>query len=1468
LSNILLSPYHKVFYNEWQLDSLTSKYNIVFDQTISKKLNLDKLKNALSRVIADHLIFNSHVLEIDELLYWVSNNAIKELEIINGPYTDKQIFEYISQSFKLDSEPLYRFAVFIQPDGSYRLIFVVHNIILDDNSFSEFIQIVSDYYNDHNFQTNMSLKDQEQLIQFTSNQFYQKINSKEASYQSFWHNALEDLEVIDFKFMHSLKKTELCAKDQVKHKVLEFAKDSWLKLDKIQEHYEIDSFIYGSIIMGILLYRYTSQSRFGISYLIDMNESSDILLGAVANNNIYPCNFESEQNVIDLINQYKEFIAQVRDNGYRLYPINNIVEHSDISVPNIFFAKSNFSETAFSFNDAPVITVNHKIHVELLADLVFEQDVGAKDLSYVLKYNQSRIDPLILDQFINHYKKLYLDVLSDICSGEVKPISNYQLLSSDEYNKIVYFWNETGAFYPAEKTIHQLFEEQVLKTPDNIALVYEDIQLTYKELNSMSNQLAHYLRVTYKIQGDDLIALCLNRNENMLIAILGVLKSGGGYVPLDPGYPEDRISYILGDTKAKVLICNSSFNLTVGNGCTHILRIDSPEFRQILSKQRVSNPTLNISSHNLAYVIYTSGTTGKPKGVMIEHSSVINEIGFQINQITEVSRLLLSANYVFDASVEQIWLSLFTGSELHIVDENKILDVDFINNYVVSNEIECLNTTPTYVEMLDLKSLTSLKYIILGGEPLLRGLDTSAIVFNTYGPTEATIIATSFKLSGNNFRSNIIGRPIDNYTCYILDKNLLPLPVGGIGELYIGGSGLARGYLNLPELSQEKFISNPFQTEEESQQNINGRLYKTGDLVRYMSDGTIEYIGRNDFQVKIRGFRIELGEIESKILSYSGVKQAVVLAKEQTNTGKDESVNKYLIGYYVSDKKLDEDGLLEYLKQELPEYMVPSMLVYLDKLPLTIHGKLDKRLLPDPEFDLTVDYAAPVNWIEKQICDAYAEILHMDVNSIGINSDFFKIGGNSILVIRLVSRLQHKNNFKININEVFSLKTPKAIAAIIKDGDNNLNIQLERVKLVHKKLNSPKDEDLENAKLQRGVYLKAIKKIDFAQESLLFQCRPESMLQKRQFVFEELKPVVNVLLTGATGYFGCHVLFQLLMTTGYTVYVVVRAQSSEAAIERVQHKFKYYFNLDIKIFRERLIIIAADIDKMNLNLDLASYKNLIRTIDSIIHCAALVKHYGDYEGFYLANVLATINLLKLCQQTKLKDFHYISTVSVLTDGYIPGKSYFEFNEDTSADILKNRHNVYTRSKYQGEQEVVLSRKFGINGNIYRLGNMSMNSRTFKNQENIKDNAFVNIFKTMLMLGVMPQEYANVEISPVDCAAQSVVLLFDKVSLNNQTYHIFNPHTANLLELIALRPEIKLSRVTFNQFIQQIKACLEGGENVDQIELFMLHQGWLQEYDLEHLTMIHLLQDKTEYILAKLGFKWPEITTPMLSELID
>ncbi|PWJ87911.1 amino acid adenylation domain-containing protein, partial [Flavobacterium araucananum] len=516
-------------------------------------------------------------------------------------------------------------------------------------------------------------------------------------------------------------------------------------------------------------------------------------------------------------------------------------------------------------------------------------------------------------------------------------------------------------------------------------------------------------------------------------------------VPIDPDYPQDRIDYILEDTKAVLVLSQKDLLLKEGLSLPvdKVIAIDLSA--SIYDDADTSNLARYSSSKDLAYVIYTSGTTGRPKGVKIEHCGVVNLVCIQKDdlEIDDQSRILQYASIIFDGSVFEIFSSLSFGASLYILPSTLRQDTQLLGDYIEQNKINVMALPPALLNTMFYQEFSNLKTLVVAGEStsleIIQKWSKGRRLINSYGPTENTVCVTMHLYKDGDLNTNI-GKPLSNMSTYVLDSNNLPVPVGVIGELHIGGAGLARGYLNLLDLTSERFISNPFATEQDLLKGYD-RLYKTGDLVRWLADGNLEYLGRNDDQVKIRGYRIELGEIEHALSGIEGISQSCVLVKERESLS---GVVKSLVGYYVPDERgdsdLDKGMILEQLSIVLSEYMIPAALVSMESFPLTINGKLDKRSLPDPDFSsATEDYTEPRTDREILICGIWQEVLGLD--RVGITDNFFRIGGNSILAIQVSHRMSKALGCDVKVADIFKMKNVSVLLAnIIFDKVNDENV--------------------------------------------------------------------------------------------------------------------------------------------------------------------------------------------------------------------------------------------------------------------------------------------------------------------------------------------------------------------------------------------------------------------------------------------
>jgi len=728
---------------------------------------------------------------------------------------------------------------------------------------------------------------------------------------------------------------------------------------------------------------------------------------------------------------FKEFLAQVRGTVFRAlrhqdYPFPLLVEqldaNRDLSRPPLFqvaftWQKHRWYETASNLSGEQGKYLSMKPYSSGLQrgsvlDLNLQIEEAGNSLVANWQYNTDLFDAATISRMAGHFQTL----LEAIVANPEQCVAQLPLLTEAERNQLLVDWNNTRTEYPQDKCIHQLFEEQVERTPDRVAVVFEDQKLTYRELNAKANQLAHYLQ-KLGVEPEVLVGICVERSLFMLVGLLGILKAGGAYVPLDPKYPKERLAFMLEDAQVSVLLTQQTLVETLPQHSAQVVYLDANEFA---AGEGVDNATSNTKSTNLAYLLYTSGSTGKPKGVAIEHRSTVALLSWATAVFSreQLAGVLASTSFCFDISVFELFVPLSCGGKV-ILAENAL----HLSSLPAADEVTLINTIPSAIaKLLRAKGIPEgVRTVNLAGEALpqrvvelLYQQETIQEVFNLYGPSEDTVYSTYALVRRDSQKGPPIGRAISNTQTYILDADQQPVPIGVPGELHLGGAGLARGYLNRPELTEEKFISHPFNNEP------GARLYKTGDLVRYLPDGNIEFLGRIDHQVKVRGNRIELGEIESILGQHPNLREVVVTARE------DVPGDKRLFAYVVPNQEQTTTprDLRRFLKEKLPHYMMPSAFVVLDKLPRTPNGKVDRRALPVPDKarpELEETFVAPRTPIDEVLAGIWAEVLGLD--KVGVQDNFFELGGHSLLATQVISRVRDAFSVELSLYSLFEAPT-------------------------------------------------------------------------------------------------------------------------------------------------------------------------------------------------------------------------------------------------------------------------------------------------------------------------------------------------------------------------------------------------------------------------------------------------------------
>lgn len=744
---------------------------------------------------------------------------------------------------------------------------------------------------------------------------------------------------------------------------------------------------------------------------------------------------------------FRELLGRVREVALGAYahqdlPFEKLVEElqpeRDLSYNPLFqvmFVLQNTRKLPLELVGMDVTPLKVEINTSMF-DLTLYLTEGTAGLTATFEYNTDLFEADTIRRMGSHFKTM----LEGIVINPEQRLSDLPLLTEGERRQLLVDWNNTTANYPRETCIHELFEAQVGRTPDKVAVVFEGEQLTYRELNDRANQLAHYLR-KLGIRPEVLAGIFIERSLEMVIGMLGVLKAGGAYIPIDPVYPQDRVAFLLQDAQIHVLLTQKRFRGSLPKNEANVVCLDS-DWDDIAQESR-ENPFSGVKSENAAYVIYTSGSTGTPKGVIGLHRGAVNRFDWMWRtypfERDEICCQKTSLSFV--DSVWEIFGPLLRGVPTVIIPDVVLKDPQALVQNLAAHRVTRLVLVPSLLRSIlqnfpELQShLPDLKIWITSGEALsielaqqfLKSLPKS-ILINLYGSSEVSADSTFYDTSKEKLHSCIpIGRPIDNTQVYLLDSNLNPVPIGVRGELHMGGDGLARGYLGRPELTKERFIENPFVKEPGS------RLYKTGDLARYLPGGNIEFLGRLDHQVKIRGFRVELGEIETVLEQHPVVRQTVVMARE------DMPGDKRLVAYVVPNEKetISVSMLRDYLRKKLPEYMLPNAFLMLEKFPLTPNGKVDRRSLPSPTNlrpELESVYVAPGTEIEETVAAIWQEVLHL--KKVGVNDNFFDLGGHSLVMAQVRSKLVQKLQRPLSMLELFIYPTINSLARYLSQEKN------------------------------------------------------------------------------------------------------------------------------------------------------------------------------------------------------------------------------------------------------------------------------------------------------------------------------------------------------------------------------------------------------------------------------------------------
>ncbi|WP_058533816.1 non-ribosomal peptide synthetase [Legionella saoudiensis] len=1024
----------------WFLDKLVPNnpfYNLGAVLHMQGTMDTQLLNAALQTIVDRHSILRTTFMEVDgepsQQIAAEQSIQLRQVDLSLLAEEQQQMeLKKLTQAelhrpFHLMEGPLSRYLLVTLNEQAHALIIVMHHMIIDGGSIALYSKELGVIYNQMRKQQPLRLS--ELNIDYADYSIWQQNRdwSKELAY---WKRQLKDAVTnLNLSTDYPRPKQLSYAGDKIN---IVLSRGVTRQLKKLAAAHSCSLYMVLLSGFSILLQRYTQQDDLIIGTAVSARTHSSLenLLGFFVTTLPIRIQHQEKQSVTTLLQHIREQVLGAI--AHQSISFNEIVKNV---ASERLMNRSPLFQVLFIMqnNQLPVVNLDGlESHLELFNvgakfDLTLElAETADGTIAGNLEYASELFKPETIKRMIGHYKQILLHLVH-----LNEPVNQLNLLTRKEYHSMLIHWNQTQRVYPRYKSIAAMFEEQAKRVPEHVAVLFEGKSLTYKELNERSNQLAHHLK-SLNVKPEVMVGLSMDRGIELVISFLAILKVGGAYVPLDPTYPAERLGFMLEDTQASVLLTQDIYQKNFAGYKGRLICLD----HEIISKHLAQLPTTNLSSENspqqLMYVIYTSGSTGKPKGVMVEQQGMVNFITYMQEwlQISETDHWLSATSIGFDIAGLELYLPLLQGAKVQLVSEATAKDGITLAKLLSEEAISVFQATPSRWRLLlegGWQPDCNLKRIC-GGEALTAELQNKLTVnnhpiYHVYGPTETTVWSTHVKLYATS--SMTIGKPLANTTFYVLDSNQQPAPIGVVGELYLGGDGVARGYLNRPELTRERFIANPFVTEQEQTDGVNLRLYKTGDLVRVSAEGNIEYIGRTDFQMKIRGFRIELGEIENVLRQQPQVHDVALIAMDE-----DDPI---LVAYVILATTETEDTcelLRAQLKRGLPDYMVPHIFLFMEQFPLNANGKLDRKALPLPKSESSSSrYTAPRNEREKQLSQIWEKILKIE--RVSIQANFFELGGHSLNAVQLVYAIKQQFDVELAISTIFNAPTIAELAELI-----------------------------------------------------------------------------------------------------------------------------------------------------------------------------------------------------------------------------------------------------------------------------------------------------------------------------------------------------------------------------------------------------------------------------------------------------
>lgn len=1103
---------------------------------------------------------------------------------------------------------------------------------------------------------------------------------------------------------------------------------------------------------------------------------------------------------------------------HQKYPYSMILkeyrEKNNVS-SNLYSVMVSYQNARAEYSDGEKYTTDWRFSTQAQDELAIH--IMDMDETGVLQVHFDYLTSLYSDVEVEYISKRIFEIIYDGISRDAK-IKDIEIMPKEEKNIILSKFNDTCVDYPRNASIIELFEKEVKKHRDKVAVVFEKRRITYGKLDEEADKIASFLQ-RRNVKPGDRIGIMQGKGIDIIISILAVLKVNAIYVPIDYNSTLMNKRHIIQNSELKFILSD-----------VRRAKIDNIEIINFydIPKNESGYIKCNSNPEDVVNIMYTSGTTGKPKGVAITNRNIIklvknsNYINFENDSI-----MMQTGSYTFDASTLEIWNGLLNGIPLHVI-KNEHLNPEMFEKYIKENNISVIFLTSAIFNQMvgyNAKMFESVRLLMTGGEAMSKEHALKLInncpnttLENLYGPTENTVVSTYYVVNKND-KEIPIGRPIANTTCYVLDSKRRLLPINVEGTLYVGGDGVAKEYINNLKLTEEKFVNIQYEKE---------KVYNTGDIVKYNYDGNISFLGRKDDEIKIKGIRINIDEIKSVVNSYSKIVNNEILCLN------DSFGNKYLAVAFTSGLTEDISKLKRYLRNFLPVQIIPRKILQIDKIPLTLNGKIDKKKLVEIFEQIKEENRDISHYtgIYLKLYNLYKEVL--GTGEIDLDDDFFEIGGDSLLGVNLITKAIEKD-IKLTYSDLYKYRTIRKLGNMLEEGTNTKSI-------------SQNISDYDYTSIEKMLSSQRTKKDD-----------------------EHFTECKDIILTGATGYLGVHILKEFIEKHDGKVCCVLRKVGTDTAKKRLLDRIAYYFeNIDINKIEHRIEVVEYSGELTCEVLEKIDTSNITHFINSL----ALVKHYGDDEEFFYVNVNIVDKISDFCVNRGL-EFIHISTLSVSGDIVETAKEIKEkeiIKKEYSEDnffVGQTLDNIYAYTKFLAERivfEKILSK--GLKARVFRMGNLLDRYSDGKFQINAKDNAFSERLKSLILLGIIPEDTKNrsYDFTPVDFAAKAILTLIG-CNENQIVYHLYNNKKVEIAKVVQMINDMGISlrfgkSEEISERIHQI--ILEN----KQEEINGIIVDITKEIDLKYVTDIDVVNKITTAILARNSFKWPDVSDKYLRDVIN